>query len=94
MPLLAGFFALLVPRVTIVVLWLFTDWFTGVFGTLLWPLLGFIFAPLTLLWYSVVYHWFGGQWDVIPIVGLVVVILVDLSPTTRFRRRRVVVVEE
>lgn len=71
---------------------LFTDWFNGVFKSMLWPILGFLFLPLTTLWYSAVQHWFGGNWDVIPIVGLVVALLVDLSPTRYRRRRREVVV--
>jgi len=94
MPLLIVLFALLVPRVTIVALWLLSDWFNGIFSTPLWPILGFIFLPLTLLWYTVVQHWFGGNWDIIPIVGLIIALLVDIAPTTRYRRRRVVVVEE
>ena len=88
-------FSLDLRRLTIVALWLLTDWFNGIFSTPLWPILGFIFLPLTLLWFTVVQHWFGGQWDIIPIVGLIVALLVDIAPTTRYRRRRrVVVVEE
>ena len=95
MPFLVAFIALLLPRLTMVFLWLFTDWFNGVFKSMLWPILGFLFLPLTTLWYSAVQHWFGGNWDAIPIVGLVVALLVDLSPTRyRRRRREVVVVEE
>ena len=93
MPLLIVLLALLVPRFVIVLLWLLTNWFTGVFNNPLWPILGFIFLPLTLLWYTVVQHWFNGQWDIIPIAGMVIAILIDVSPT-RFRRRRTVVVEE
>ncbi len=79
--------ALLIPRVTIVLLWLLTTWFDGVFNTTFWPLLGFIFLPLTLLWYSVVQHWFGGQWTVVPIIGMVIAVLLDLSPHRLHRRR-------
>ena len=89
MPLLVILFALLVPRITIALLWLLTTWFNGLFQTALWPIVGFIFLPLTLLWYSAVQHWFGGQWDAIPIIGLVIAVLIDLSPA-RGRRRRVV----
>jgi hypothetical protein len=55
---------------------------------LLWPVLGFIFLPTTLLWYTVVLRWFGGQWTLWPIVGIVIALLIDLSPTTGRRRRR------
>jgi len=89
MPLLLILLALLVPRVTVLFLWLFTKWLDGVFHTALWPILGFLFFPLTLLWYAAVQHWFGGQWTAVPIIGLVIAVLLDLSPT-RSRRRRVV----
>lgn len=94
MPLLIVLVALLLPRVTMAFLWLFTKWFDGVFSSMLLPILGFLFLPLTTLWYSVVHHWFNGQWDIIPIVGLVLALIVDISPTRYRRRRRVVVVEE
>lgn len=52
------------------------------FATLLWPVLGFFFAPTTLLWYSAVQHWFGGEWSLWPVVGIVIAILIDLSPAS------------
>ena len=83
---LLALLALLVPRVTIVLLWLFTNWFTGVFPNILWPILGFIFLPLTTLWYSIVHNWYGGEWSVVPIIGAVISVIVDLSPATARRR--------
>lgn len=80
MPVLLVLVALLAPRLVVAILWFFTTWFRGMFDTLLWPILGFIFLPMTLLWYSAVQHWFGGQWTLWPIVGLVVALLIDLSP--------------
>jgi hypothetical protein len=80
MPCLFAVFALLTPRLLIVVLYVFTNWFTGIFQSLLWPLLGLIFLPTTLLWYTAVHHWFGGQWSLWPIVGLVVALMIDVSP--------------
>ena len=80
MPCLLIVVALAVPRVVIVGLWFLSDWFSGVFGSLLWPILGFMFLPTTLLWYSVVQHWFGGEWGLWPIVGLVVALAIDTSP--------------
>jgi hypothetical protein len=88
MPLLVFLFALFVPRITVLLLWLGTNWFVGLFRTSLWPFLGFIFLPLSLLWYSAVQHWFGGQWSAIPIIGMVIAVLIDLSPA-KGRRRRV-----
>jgi hypothetical protein len=46
-----------------------------------------IFLPTTLLWYSAVQHWFAGQWSLWPVVGLVIALLVDLSPAKGGRRR-------
>ncbi len=87
MPCLIVLLVLAAPRVAIAVLWFFTRWFDGVFhNNLLWPIVGFIFLPMTLLWYTVVYNWFGNQWTLWPIVGLVVAILIDLSPASGRRR--------
>ena len=88
MPGLVALIALIAPRLTIALLWVFTTWFRGMFDNLLWPLLGFLFLPTTLLWYSVVQHWFAGEWTLWPIVGLVVAVLMDLAPASGKRGRR------
>ena len=88
MPCIVAVLALLAPRVLIALLWFLTTWFRGMFPTLLWPILGFVFLPTTLLWYSAVQHWFGGQWTLWPVVGLVVALLIDVSPATGRRARR------
>lgn len=80
MPCLFGLLALFIPRVVILALWFLTDWFVGVFDTILWPLLGLLFAPTTLLWYTVVVNVWGGEWDTLQIVGLVIAVLIDFSP--------------
>lgn len=87
MPCLLLLIALAAPRLVILLLWFFTGWFTGLFATLLWPIVGFIFLPTTLLWYTAVQHWFGGQWTLWPIVGLVIALLIDLSPASGKRKR-------
>lgn len=87
MPCLGILLALLVPRLLILLLWFLTDWFAGMFDTLLWPILGLIFLPTTLLWYSAVQNWFLGQWTLVPVIGLVVALLIDLSPAEGQRRR-------
>jgi hypothetical protein len=87
MPCLFALLALLTPRLVIVLLWLFTRWFEGLFPSLLWPLLGFLFLPTTLLWYTAVQHWFAGQWTLWPVVGLVVALVIDVSPASGRRRR-------
>jgi hypothetical protein len=88
MPCFLVILALLTPRLVVALLWFFTHWFQGLFNTLLWPILGFIFLPTTLLWYSAVHHWFGGAWTLWPVVGLVVALLIDLTPHHRMTRRR------
>ena len=87
MPLLVVILALLLPRVTIALVWLFTNWFTGMFSNAVFPILGFIFLPTTLLWYSAVQHWFGGEWGIVAVAGAIVALIIDLFPA---RRRRAI----
>jgi hypothetical protein len=86
MPCLFALIALAAPRLLIVLLWLFTPWFDGIFPGILWPILGFILLPTTLLWYAAVQHWFGREWTLRPMVGLVVALAIDLSPASGRRR--------
>ena len=87
MPCFLVVIALMAPRVLIAVLWFFTYWFRGMFDSLLWPILGFIFLPTTLFWYGAVQHWFGGVWSTWPIVGLVTALIIDVSPAGGRRRQ-------
>lgn len=82
MPCLLALLALFVPRVVIVLVWLFSSWLEAAFDTLLWPILGFIFLPTTLLWFSVVMNVYNGEWTLVPVVGIVIALLIDLSPAT------------
>ena len=79
MPCALALVALLFPRVLIAVLWIFTNWFNGVFSSLLWPVLGFVFLPVTMLWYSVVINQFGGAWNITNIIVMVVAIVIDMG---------------
>ncbi|MDZ4814923.1 MAG: hypothetical protein SGI71_01490 [Verrucomicrobiota bacterium] len=92
MPLLLLLIALIMPRVVVFGLYFFSNWFNSVFNTLLWPLLGLIFMPVTLLYYSAVINWSGG-WGTFQVVGLVIAALIDLTPSrglfSRRSRRRV-----
>jgi hypothetical protein len=85
-PCIIALLALLAPRLLIALLWFFTTWFQRMFDNLLWPILGFVFLPTTLLWYSAVQRWFGGQWTLWPIVGLVIALMIDISPAGGRRR--------
>ncbi|HEX7348312.1 MAG TPA: hypothetical protein VF264_01505 [Rhodanobacteraceae bacterium] len=87
MPCLFVVLALGAPRLVVVLLWLFSHWFSGIFSLALWPVLGFLFLPTTLLWYTAVQHWFGGQWTLLPIIGIVLALLIDLSPASHRTRR-------
>ena len=88
MPCLLVVLALATPRLVIAVLWFFTTWFKGLFDTPLWPILGFVFLPTTLLWFTAVQRWFGGEWTLWPIVGLVVALMIDVSPAGGRRKKK------
>ena len=86
MPCLLVVLALALPRASIVGLWFLTSWFEGVFDSLLWPILGFLFLPTTLLWYSAVNNWYGGEWGLWQILGLVAALAIDTSPSQGARK--------
>lgn len=71
--LLLGYFF---PRVMIVVLYLFTGWWKSAFDSILWPILGFFFLPLTVLWYGISETYFPGN---VQTIGLVIAVLLDLG---------------
>jgi phosphoglycerol transferase MdoB-like AlkP superfamily enzyme len=52
MPCLLALLVLAFPRVAIVLLWLFTNFFTGIYNGIIIPVLGFLFLPLTLIVYT------------------------------------------
>jgi len=87
-PLLLAILALFTPRILVALLWFTTNWFHGLFPSLLWPVVGFLFMPTTLLWYSAVLVWFNGQWTLWPVVGIVLAIMIDLSPVSAAQGRR------
>jgi hypothetical protein len=87
MPCLLVILALFVPRVVVLALWFFSDWFLGMFDTILWPVLGLLFLPTSLLWFSVVQNWYGGVWSIVPVIGIVAALLIDISPTGAAPRR-------
>lgn len=56
---------LILPRATLVLLWLFTDW-TGVLRPWWLGLLGFALAPFTTLAYALIHHWSGSVETTVP----------------------------
>jgi hypothetical protein len=70
---------LLFPRVTLVLMWLFTTYLERAFhGSLLLPILGFIFLPLT----TIVYAWEinnGMPTAGINLLWLLIAVIIDLG---------------
>jgi hypothetical protein len=52
MPCLLGAVALAFPRVVLFCVFLFSDYLGRAYQSVLWPLLGFLFMPLTTLAYA------------------------------------------
>jgi hypothetical protein len=88
MPCLFAAVALITPRLFIAYLWFFTHWIQSAVDGLMWPLLGFFFAPTSLLWYTVVVNHYNGEWGTLQIVGMVIAALIDMSPGSGKRKRR------
>jgi hypothetical protein len=78
MPCLVGCLALFFPRLAIVLVVLFSDYIGAAYQTVLWPLLGFFFMPLTTLAYAFAINE-GGSVSGIYLVVLVLAILIDLG---------------
>ncbi len=78
MPCLLAFLAIFFPRLVIVLVFLFSTYLGDAYDTAIWPLLGFIFLPLTTLAYA-----FGinsvGSIQGIYLVLVVLAVLVDLG---------------
>lgn len=54
-------FALLTPRVMIVLVVIFSDFIGRAYESSIWPLLGFFFLPLTTLAYAAAINWNDGS---------------------------------
>lgn len=52
MPCLLGCLAYFFPRLVIILVWIFSSYLNRAYTTFIWPLLGFIFMPLTTLAYA------------------------------------------
>lgn len=79
MPILVGCFALIAPRVTIIVMAIVSDYIGTAYQNILWPILGFFFMPLTVLAYAWAHHSSGGDIQGLGIVVIVLAVLVDLG---------------
>lgn len=94
MPLLIALFGLIAPRITILLLALFTSFMERAYDGLLIPLLGFIFLPLTTLTFAAAVNWNGGLGGTLWPILMVAAVLLDLTTgaTHLGRRRKTVVV--
>lgn len=79
MPILLLLIGVFFPRIVIIVLYFFTGWFSNAFDGILLPVLGFLILPITLLWYGIVQHFYAGAWTMIPTIGMVLAVLLDLG---------------
>lgn len=69
-----AFIAVLAPRIAIVLVWLLTDWLGSAFESVIWPVLGFIFMPYTVLaWMGAQLHGgVEGGWALLVLLAVVV----------------------
>jgi hypothetical protein len=91
MPCLLAILAVAFPRVAIVLLWLFTNFFSGLYRDWVLPVLGFLFLPLTLIVYSYLSNVHKGVRGTTDLVILFVAVILDLGLVGggTFRRRSV-----
>ena len=67
------------PRIVLVLVWLFSDYLGRAYDMWVWPLLGFIFMPLTTLTYAFAHNQTGGNVSGFYVIILVVAVLIDLG---------------
>ncbi len=78
MPCLLAAGSLFAPRVILVLVWLLSD-YLNVFDSVLWPILGFIFLPLTTLAYAWAWHTGDGAITGIGTAAIVFAVLIDMG---------------
>jgi hypothetical protein len=76
------------PRILVLILFFFTGWFRDSFDGYLLPFLGFLFLPITLLWYGIVQYYYAGAWTMVPMVGIILAVLLDLGLIGKGARKR------
>jgi hypothetical protein len=78
MPLVVGCLALMAPRFVIVLVVVFSDYLGRAYENLLWPLLGFLFMPLTTLAYAWAIN-SRGSVEGFQLLVVVIAVLIDLG---------------
>ena len=79
MPCFIGCLALLAPRLAIILTVIFSDYIGRAYETWAWPLLGFIFLPLTTLAWAWAVNSGGGSADGLRLVVVGLAVLIDLG---------------
>ena len=79
MPCLLGLLAIAFPRVAIVLLWLFSNFFAGVYHSVILPVLGFLFLPLTLIVYTYLQKTYTGPLGTQQLIFLLIAVVLDLG---------------
>lgn len=87
-PCLLGCLALSAPRFVLLVVWLFSDWLEAAYDTKIWPVLGFVFLPLTTLAYAGAMHYGDRAWTPVGVAMVVTALLIDLGLLGSSARRR------
>jgi hypothetical protein len=98
MPCLLVLIGLMLPRLALVLLALFKTTYLvpGAFASLIWPVLGFFFAPYTTLAWAFAMNANGGAVNGIYLVLVIIAVLADLGVlggAKSARTRRVTVVK-
>lgn len=78
MPCFVGCLALAAPRFAIILVVIFSDYIGRGFQTVLWPLLGFLFMPLTTLAYAWAINSRGSVAG-LHLVVVMIAVLIDLG---------------
>jgi hypothetical protein len=79
MPCFVGCLALMLPRLTLVLVALFSNYISQAYESWVWPVLGFFFLPLTTLAYAWAWHFGEGSVSGIGLVVVVLAVLIDLG---------------
>ncbi len=89
MPCLLALLSVAFPRVAIILLWLFSNFFTGVYHGIIIPAIGFLLLPLTLIVYTYLAKTSGAHLTTTQFVFIFIAVVVDLGLIGggTFRRR-------
>jgi len=92
-PCLVVLIAAIFPRIALALVWLFSNYLGSAYQTVLWPVLGFLFMPLTTLAYAWAINSHGNV-SGFPFFVVLVAALVDLGAvggghraSKRYRKR-------